>query len=376
MSALLDSDLRTTRTARTSPGSLRRQVQDLRNGHPLSRHELVERWEWVSSERFGAFDGPDGASFRQLPLKVAAVRLSDPLGLVRDLPAVAGVGIGGATAGEQAMLNALAAYGSLVVDPRTLLDVDGTPFGFRRRRNASDLLARIRNSDVTPYTRAIDLTTGRERLIPATAVYPALSTFGAISAPCGASAALDWQEALTHGLLQHCVRLTVAGTPAPDRFRSVLDPEKLTGEFAEDHTIAFLLAMARAAALDLALYDVTGPIGVPVVACVLGGRGRVFGGGANLVVAVREALMAAVFRYQLSNDRALKAAIAGHGHELRTSRDDLASVDPRALVDTLTSLGRTPAVVVPDNDPAVSDAFPYVLRVALVWNGAHPSVSS
>src|SRR5262249_25149961 len=98
----------------------RHDREALQTGPPLSRKELSERWQRLSDERFGAFADLDDAKIRQLPLKVALARICDPCGLLSEPPAVVGVGIDSESARERAMVQGLAAYASIVVDPRLL----------------------------------------------------------------------------------------------------------------------------------------------------------------------------------------------------------------------------------------------------------------
>jgi len=337
----------------------RRDGADLHNGPLLDRQALAQRWQRLSDERFGAFAGLDETTPRQLPLKVTVARMSDPCGLLPAPPAVAGVGIDTESARERAMLQALAAYGSIMVDPRLLVDAGGTFLG-PRDGDATRLLGSVRDGSVDAFVRAIDLTDGRDRLLPARQAFGVLRA--PELAPCGTSAAPGWQQALAHGLLQHCVRLTVSGSSFRARQHSVLAAE----DFDQDPGVRFLAAMAKAAGLAVTLHDITGPAGVPVVACVPASGQTVYGGGAQLAEAVREALTAALFHYQLRRDPVLRTTLwANPASDIWTNPASAASLSPDRLVDALASLGYTPSVFALDHDRAVHEAFPYVLRVII-----------
>ena len=335
-------------------------LSKLRDDPPLSRPELTDRWQRLSDERFGALAGLDETNFRQLPLKVTLTRLSDPCGLLSTPPAVVGVGIDRDSARERAILQALAAYGSIVVDPRLLVDQNGTLLG-PREGDPTRLLRPVRDGSVDAFVRAVDLTDGCERLLPARQAFPVLRTREPLHTPCGTSAAPDWHQALTHGLLQHCVRLTVSASSFPARPHRAVAVE----EFDQDPEVGFLAAMVRAAGIDLTLHDITGPAGIPVVACTSTSEQTVYGGGVHLVDAVREALTAALFRFQLRCDPALNAAMSMPTSAFWTSSASLAALSPDRLVHALTSMGYTPSVVALDHDRAVHEAFPYVLRVIM-----------
>jgi len=339
---------------------LRRDLREVRDGPPLGQRELIERWQRLSDKRFGAFAELDDAGFRQLPLKVTLARMSDPCGLLPAPSAVVGVGSDSESARERAMLQALAAYGCSVVDPRLLVDDTGTFLG-PPDGDAARLLRSVRDGSVDAFVRAIDLTNGRERLLPAQWVFPGLRAPGPGPAPWGTSAALDWQQALTNGLLQHCVRLSVSARSFRTRLSSALAAE----EFDHDSGVRYLAAMVRASAIDVTLHKFTGPTGIPIVACALTSGETVYGVGVDLVEAVREALTAALFRYQLRCDSALDAIVSTATPEIWTNPSGPAAVSPDRLVHALAGMGYRPCVFALDHDRAVHEAFPYVLRVVL-----------
>ncbi len=291
--------------------------------------------------------------------------MSDPCGLLPAPPAVVGAGIDRESATERAITEALAAYGSIVVDPRLLVDENGM-FLSPRDGDATPLLGSVCDGSVDAFVRAIDLANGRERLLPAGHAFPVLRTPKAAHPPVGASAATEWRQALAYGLLQHCVRLTVSGSSFQSRQPSALGAE----DFDDDSGLRFLATMARAAGIDLTLHDITGPAGVPVVACVSPSGETVYGGGAHLAEAVREALIAALFSYQLRSDPALKAALSMPTPTIWTNPASSASLRPDRLVRALTDLGYKPSVFALDHDRAVHEAFPYVLRVILEQGAA------
>src|SRR5262249_32375531 len=157
-------------------------------------------------------------------------------------------------------------------------DGDGT-FLCETGSDAKRALARVRSGSIDALVRAIDLSDGREVLLPAERVFPMLRRRRAARIPCGTSAACDWRGALVHGLLQHSVRLTVAGLASR---RGEIMPIRME-EYDWDPVVHFLAAMVRAAGVELDLADVTGPLGVPVVACRSSSGSTVYGGGSRLV---------------------------------------------------------------------------------------------
>jgi hypothetical protein len=337
----------------------RRDHEELRDGPPLRRSELAQRWQGLSHERFGVFAGPDDAQLRQLPLNVTVVRLSDPCGLLPAPAAVAGAGIDAEGAWERAIIRALAAYGSMVVDPRLLVDSNGTFLG-PREGGATALLRSVRDGSVDAFVRVSDLTDGRERLLPAQQAFPVLGNLRASPVPCGAAAGLHWRQALTHGLLQHCIRLTIRDSPPQARKPSAL----AAAQFDHDPGVRYLAAMVKAAGIDLTLRDITGAAGVPVVACATASGDTVYGGGMDQVEAVREALTATLLRYQRRCDPVLRAATATPPSTAWTNPAS-AVPGPDLLIHALTSLGYTPSVFALDHDQAVREVFPCILRVTV-----------
>jgi hypothetical protein len=331
---------------------------ELQAGRPLTREELAGRWQRVSDARFGAVAGLDDSGFRQLPLKVMVARLSDPCDLLPEPPAVAGTGVNRENASERAMTPALAAYASIVVDPRLLTDREGNYLG-ACDDDAGQLLRTVRDGSARAFVRATDLADGRERLLPAEQAFPVLRTPSLRLPSLGVSAGLSWRQAVTHGLLQHCAELTVSGSAGHGR------SELAAEDFGQDPDVEYLAAMARAAGLDLILHDITGPIGVPVVACGLESGKTEYGAGADLAEAVKEALTARLYRYQLQHDPLLRAAVTAPVPAVWTNPLSPDSADPDQLVRALTNLGHTPSVVVLDHDRAVSEAVPYLARVLL-----------
>src|SRR5262249_5112076 len=142
---------------------------------------------------------------------------------------------------ERAILRAVAAYGTIVVDPRRLVDANGT-FLCETGTCAERVLASVRSGSIDSFVRAVDLSHGRELLLPAPHVFPMLRPSRVLRIPCGTSAALDWRGALADGLLQHCVRLTAADPACSQRELGVEDYDR-------DPVVRFLAAMIRAAGI-------------------------------------------------------------------------------------------------------------------------------
>ncbi|MFF3404073.1 YcaO-like family protein [Streptomyces sp. NPDC002659] len=346
----------------------RARLADLRAHRGLTRDELDEGFHAVSDGRVGPVACLDDGIADQLPLRASAVRISDPAGLLgARTVTVAGVGTDAAMAVDQARLRALAAYGSVMIDPRLLVDRHG---GFISAPDADPLpvLHAVGQGAVGAFARAVDLTDGRTRLVPAHLAFPVLRA-ATSSEPyrvaCGTAAGHSWDQAVTNALLQHCLRLTVDGHLRRSRTPGDLTPRR----FEHDPTVRFCLDMLRAAELDVTLSDVTGPLGVPVVACRSGSGEYGYGCGLNLAHAVREALTGQLLRYQARKNPGLEAALATMPAPILTTSDAACRGDAARTTAQIAGLlegaGLSPAVFALDHDPVVHEAMPYVVRVVL-----------
>jgi hypothetical protein len=216
------------------------------------------------------------------------------------------------------------------------------------------------------FVPGIDLLSGRVRLVRAHRAFPVLrrSPPRPYRVPCGTGAGLSWEAALTRALVQHCLRLTVAG-----RFRrSHLPVDLAVADFTQDRTVEYCRVMLDAAGLDVVLRDVTGPLGVPVVACTADTVGTVHGCGADRTQAVRDALLALLLRHQCGSDSRLASVIARTPLPLQAGgAPDAPPMSPDAvrLTAALARMGHLPVVFALDHDPALRRVMPFALRVVL-----------
>lgn len=339
--------------------SLHAQLAELAAQPSLTVEELEERFERLCDDRGGVVSGFDDLVASQLPLRVRAVRVSDPIGLLAGerLTAI-GVGADAATSRSQARLRALEAYGSVMLDPRLLVDRDGA-FISGPDGDAMRLLSAVRCGMVEAFVRGADLVRGATRLIPAPVAFPVLRVpRGAFLVPSGTAAGFGWDHALVEALRQECRRLTVEG---PLRRRGA--PRDLhPSRFGDDPATRFGLDMLRAAGLRPTLHDVSGPLAVPVVACRYGTARPAYGCGPDMTQAVREALTAALLDYQARADPGLAAMFMSTAG---LTPADAGSLTAARLAAALDDVGYPPTVIALDHDPVVYDQIPFVLRIVL-----------
>jgi hypothetical protein len=318
----------------------------------------------VSDGRFGLVTGLDDG-FEQLPLRVSVAGVSDPCGLLGASAVTAlAAGPDSDRGRAQARLNALAAYGSVVVDPRLLVDRDGVFLG----ASDADPVPMLASASAarTAFVRGIDLASGRTRLVEAHKGFPVLSMPPAepYHVPCGTAAALSWDAALAQALAQHCLRLTVAG-----ELRRAPEPAGLAvADFGRDPVVEYCRVMLEAAGLDVVLENVTGPLGVPVVACTSATTGTVHGCGTDLTQAAGDALLRLLLRHQSRNDpRLASAAIHASLPLLAPGMENTPSASSGVgrLTAALAGAGRFPVVFPLDHDPVLGRVMPFALRVVL-----------
>jgi len=193
----------------------------------------------------GIFAELDEEEMPQLPLFVSRTTVSDPFGLL-DTSAgplqVIGAGTEFGEARRASATAAFAAYAALAVDRSRLHQANGAG----QRAFAHNLVL------------------DKPELIDAQRAYPALAAAGTpastFHSPPGLAAGADASVALARGLLDHCVALTAAAAAAATRSWPGVD----VGALPLDERGARYREILRVADVTLELYNVTGPLGVPV----------------------------------------------------------------------------------------------------------------
>ncbi len=327
----------------------------------------------------GPIDEPDERDFVQVPLRVCAVSVSDPVGLRRPSapapPAVAvGAGLDFATARFRAALRSFALYGSLMVDPRRLVSSDGVPL-CGPDDDPRQALARITDSDTPSHVWTRELSGGPARLVDALAVFPALAHCAYLpgqqggaqpyQGPVGAAAGYDWHDAVETGLLEQCHQQTLAGVMSATAPFPRVDLASAWLDVAGSRYRAMVTAIGAQADI----YDVTGPLGVPTVACCWAGEPVAAASGVTFSDALRNVLERALLAHQARvNDQWTYAPIPPVLSErLRGTDSRLVNDEPPVSVADMTTRlyadGLRPLVVPLDHDPEVNAAMPYVVRV-------------
>lgn len=318
----------------------------LSSTEPLAEQEFSQRAVALTDSRLGIFGEINEGDLAQLPVHVTQTTVSDPVGLLgtgTPRPAVSGSGLDFETARYQAALNAVACYGSLMVDSRLLLD-EGS------------------------IVRAVGLADGAIRPVAATQVFPALREPGAgYRVPDGVAAAFSWDAVVEAGLVAHCRRLTIV-----DALRSPVPfPRLALDSVPADSVLDYCVAMLDAIGEPVDVHDVTGSLGVPTFECSLSGRTVAYGSALLATEALRRCLLQALLAWQARvNDQSVYAPSAVldlprscRGPDRPPAHE---SLGVPAVVERLAGRGLTPAVVPLDHDREVHRVIPFIAHVVLI----------
>lgn len=302
----------------------RRSIRRLRHVPRWSAREFSLRVVRAIDARFGLIRLLDEGDLEQVPLRRSrAVVAHDVI--------VSSYGRDFATARHRTAMRAVAAHGALAVDPRRLHH-DG---GSLRRWG-------------------LRLTDGEPRLVDAHQAHPVLGSDGRL-VPIGATAGLDWEQAVANGLLAH-VRGAVLAGAFPPRGTPV-DLDAVNG----DGVSAGHLRLLTAAGHEVDLLDLGDSVHVPTVAGVLNGKVVEVVSRLSVTKALRDALEALVYAAQVKKSAPALA-------EVRPRRGVwLPHVDVTVseVAEALRRIGLTPAFVPYDHDPALERIVPCVGSVVM-----------
>jgi ribosomal protein S12 methylthiotransferase accessory factor YcaO len=344
-------------------------VARLRRGKRLDPDELSARMAGYLQARLGVLVEVTEGDFAQIPLAVAQVRVSDPVLLLEPgvpLLVVTGAGLSLAEARRAAVLRGLAAYGSLMVDPRRLhvrgdaLSLTGDP---------GEDLAALRAGQWSGFVWGHGLADRQPHALAAEVVFPALRRVrpGDLPPP-GAAAGYDWPEAVRVGLIGQCRRLALAEIDAGRRrFRRIsLDDAAL-----DPHGGRYR-SMAKIIGGELCVYDVTGSTGMPTLAFCRDGVTIAYASGFSFGEALRDGLAEVLLSHQAEANG--DAAYAPPSVPPLPERGRLPglmacptwSTDVTATAARLARLGWKAVAVPLDHDPAVtSSVLPYLVNVVV-----------
>jgi hypothetical protein len=381
---LVQIDLRSLRTRRHpfaphpfslaagSPGqvSLRSTVGRLRAAEYIDTEDFSRRMTTCLQPRLGVLGEVTERDFTQVPLALSQVEVSDPVRLLGPgvpLPVVIGAGLSLDDARRAAVLRGLSVYGSLMVDPRRLHVRPGAADP-RTDDPEQDLTALLRG-EWNGFVWGSGLADGRLHELPAARVFPALGGVrSGYVPPAGVAAGYDWSEAVRHGLVSHCRRLTLAEVAESRHSFTPINWKTV----ALDARGARYRSMATILATTLDVYDVTGSPGIPTFAMCVDGVTVAYASGFSFEEALGEGLAQVLVWHQTMAGREVEYALdpvpqlPPHGRLSDVAVCPTWSIDEADAVARLARLGWTAVAVPLDHDPAVTASImPYLVNIVL-----------
>jgi ribosomal protein S12 methylthiotransferase accessory factor YcaO len=344
-------------------------VGRLRAGEPLHPEEFSRRMIACLEPRLGVLSEVTERDFAQIPLAVAQVRVSDPVLLLDScipLPVVTGAGLSLAEARRAAVLRGLAAYGSLMVDPRRLhIRADTAD---PRTGDPEEDLSALRAGQWRGLVWGHRLADGRPHELAAAAVFPALRGTMSHDPPPGAAAGYGWQEAVRGGLIGQCRRLTLAEIGDDRRRFSPIEWDEVPLDARGDR----YRSTAKITGAKLDVYDVTGSPRVPTLAFCLDDVTVAYASGFSFGEALRDGLGEVLLAYQARADREAGYAPASvpplpeHARRPGATACPAWSTDAAGAAARLARLGWDAVAVPLDHDPGVTGSImPYLVNVVV-----------
>lgn len=330
-------------------------MSQLASGEPITEASFSERTAGLFDQQIGVFASIDEREFTQIPFYVSEVVVSDPAGLLDPndgLPRVTGWGHDFGEARRRATQAAGEVYASVMVDRRCL-----RPGGPGEPGEPAE----------TSGTWGQRLSTGTAIRVGTSRVFPHLVKLGrGYRRPPGLASGATWEQAVERGLLEVCAAL--ATTLLADRGAPFTQVSLETLQLGDDEHRC--LRILRDARVKLRLYDLTSVLGVPLLAACADGETVGYRAGLTLADAVCGCLELLILHYQaLTNDEVEYAppAVPQLPSSLQ-GRPGLIAQNPSfsgpaAINEALAAYGYESIVVALGDDPAIREAFPYVVQV-------------
>jgi hypothetical protein len=351
----------------TDEARVRQAIDRLRTGERVDTEVFAREVAPFLEPRLGVLGEVGEGNLPQIPLAVARVEVSDPVGLLGPgarRPVVTGAGPSQAEARLSAAVRGLATYVSLMVDPRRLHTRPGTPDP--RTGDPDADLAALRAGRYDGYLWGHGLADGAIQDVPATAVFPALRpTPDAYGPPPGVAGGYDWAEAVRAGLLGQCRRLTLDEIVQSDYRGTAINWQDAPVDPRGDR----LRSMVEILDVSLEVHDVTGSVRVPTLAFLVDGTTVAYTSGFSFADALRDGFAEVLRWTQLQAYGEAGAAVPPlPGRETGGRGVDCPdwSTDQATTVARLADRGRHPVAVPLDHDPEVTDrVLPYLVHIVL-----------
>ncbi len=384
----LSSSLNQTPT----PDALLATIGRLAAAPVLGEDEFARRAASCVGGRGAILGEPDERDFAQIPVHVCEVEVADPVGLSfgAEGRSVIGCGPDLRAARHQALVEALARYASLCLDPRRLVDGRGEVV-CTASASPEAVLADLRRHERPAFLYGLDLLDGGVRPVDVRDVFPVGR--GAESAQVSrAFGGMSWRDAVTSALVDQCRQLVMADMATPaypaDDLHLALDlaldlaPDPDLGAVATDRPAAYYRSILRAGDEPTVFHDLSPLLGIPTLLCCVGGAPVGLGCGLSRSAAARGSMEEALLRQQSIRHRQASylppplpplaeraAAASGRTHDLDTDgcgdHADGGLLDITDLATAIATRGQRPVVVPLDHDLEVHAVLPHVVTVVL-----------
>src|SRR5262249_30098738 len=244
-----------------SEGEFITRVEELERGGEVDDETLSRAAVGFIDNRAGIFGRIDEDADQQLPLRVTRVTVSDPTGALDPsdpLPVVFGAAPAFDRARCRAVRRAIELYASAAIDPRRLVGPGRGVWGLRLPEQAPVL-------------------------VPSSQVFKPLDRAPRQWPPPGAASGHSWRTAVMRGLL----RVWESQTPTQVTRGERICPRVPREALAEDPLAGHYLTLLDLLGADIAVYDLTGPPGIPTFAFCAGAKTVAYASGLSAMEAFR-----------------------------------------------------------------------------------------
>lgn len=345
------------------------RIRRLQEQEPLDSEHFLHTIVPCLDERCGLFTTLDATPFVQIPLAVYMVRLAGPEPAQARPPAALETGIGPQDARERALRKACERYAAAslptwsLLSPRVVTQL-AVPLVAPERVLGADPTA----SEPQAWVWALDLQTQQAALLPAWCLPPER----------GVASGQSWDEALCQALLDWCSYLTLEQVRSAQRSY----PRVNLANRVQTPREAYLTRLLRASGAQVAVYDVTGPLGVPTFAICLDERVVAYSTHCEVGQALSLGLVRALQQYQAEHFCQSAYAldpVPDCPLERRSEQCCLPDYPlpgtwadrRRWLLERLQGSGLHGFAMPLDTDPALAQALPFLVRVLLCRDGEH-----
>lgn len=347
-------------------------IQQAQQHEPLNQDLLLQNVRVCVDREVGLFAAITNDHFTQAPLAVHSVQLPDPL--APEIVHITAAHINTKSAFLRAVRHACEWYAARCMDHRRLLPLALAQLCSSPLISAEQLIevepAEPRSLANAWWTWSLDLHTRQTALVPAFHVFSSGQ-----QQQRGVASGMTWEEATCQALLDWCRELTIRHAQTTQQVYPQVD---LTGTSLTDEG-AYLARLLTIAGRQVAIYDITGPLGIPTFATCVADRVVAYTTHCEAARALALGLMQAMQQYQSEQYQQEDYALAPVPDLPQALRGAQPAVPyyalPEAwparleyLLQRLQVSGLRAYAVPLDHDPALARFFPWIVRVLFSKN--------